>query len=485
MALTLVVLVWLIYKNIDWGQPPVAPALLSITSTPAEATVFVEGSAIGNTPITDYRGNAGKMTLRIQKLNYFSRDTTLILAEGRETKLALALKAALARVTIQVTPVDAEVILDGESLAASKRQKQPVPLGMHSLNLSRAGYKPKQIQFRVLSPRDTTLRYNLDSEVVAENGTIRVQAFLDGGVYIDGDFKGNITGGESREYDQSVGSYKVEVRGASENVSQTVTVAKGKTVTVTLRPKPVLPPVEIKKTRRYTLRAMPRKDFSQDDQNKMLATWGFFEAYDNKSGKGLDNQYELRTIAGEQVVVDAATGLMWQRGGSANQMIYADTEKHIRQLNTARFAGFSDWRLPTLEEAMSLMEPSKLNADLYIDSKFDKTQRWIWTADKQSAGVAWVANFNNGKCNNNNACPAAGLRQGCQQQLRPCRARSRRKMILHYLISRGCIARIWIVAAPSATNRTRWRSSTIMRPTSSRSSKSCGSGVINLQPRPI
>jgi len=158
------------------------------------------------------------------------------------------------------------------------------------------------------------------------------------------------------------------------------------------------PLVENKTTRRYTLRSAPRNDFSDDDQNKMLARWGFFESFDNKNGTGLENQYELQTIVGEQVVVDAATGLMWQRGGSSESMIYADAEKYIRQLNTARFAGFSDWRLPTLEEAMSLMEPSKLNGDLYIDPKFDNTQRWIWTADKQSAGVALVARFDSGNC---------------------------------------------------------------------------------------
>jgi len=395
LVLTLAVFVWLIYKNVDWSQPPVAPTLLSITTTPANATVLVDGSAIGNTPITGHRGNAGKLTLRIQKLNYFSRDTTIILAAGRETKLALTLKAALARVTIQVTPVDAEVILDGESLAASKRQQQPVSIGMHSLNLSRPGYKPKQIQFRVTAARDTTLRYNLDSEVVAENGTIRVQAFLDGRVYIDNDFKGNIAAGETREYDQPVGSYKVEVRGANENVSQNVSVVKGKTVTAILRPKPAALPT----VRR--LRPTPRTDFSVDEAKSMVLAKGFFDNSWNKAVSGFANDYESRTISGEQVVVDKASGLMWQRGGSTKSMTYADAQTFIRQLNTNRFAGFSDWRLPTLEEAMSLMERSELNGDLYIDPKFDKTQRWIWTDDKQSAGVAWVALFDLGYCGYN------------------------------------------------------------------------------------
>jgi hypothetical protein len=47
---------------------------------------------------------------------------------------------------------------------------------------------------------------------------------------------------------------------------------------------------------------------------------------------------------------------------------------------------------------MSLMEPKKLNGDLYIDAKFDKTQWWIWTVDKSRAGVAWVVVFDYGDC---------------------------------------------------------------------------------------
>jgi hypothetical protein len=79
-------------------------------------------------------------------------------------------------------------------------------------------------------------------------------------------------------------------------------------------------------------------------------------------------------------------------------MTYADAENYIRELNKKGVAGYNDWRLPTLEEAMSLMELSKKNGDLYIDPVFDKTQRWIWTADKFPAGVAWVVGFYGGHC---------------------------------------------------------------------------------------
>jgi len=80
-------------------------------------------------------------------------------------------------------------------------------------------------------------------------------------------------------------------------------------------------------------------------------------------------------------------------------MIFAKAEEYIQKLNKDHFAGCTGWRLPTLEEAMSLMEPKK-HGDLYIDPVFDKTQRWIWTADNASAGVAWVVGFYGGGCYN-------------------------------------------------------------------------------------
>ncbi|MDZ7360014.1 MAG: protein kinase [candidate division KSB1 bacterium] len=384
-------------------SPAAELATVSIATTPEAAAVFMNGSPIGNTPITGYRANAGRVALRIQKPpNYFTLDTTVVLVKGSEAKFDFKLKPVLAAVTIQVSPGDAEVILDGERLAPSRLTNRPLALGAHSLNISRQGYKTVQTQFR-LSPGDTTLRYTLAPEVVAEYGTIRVLALLDGRVYIDGNSMGSIASGEAREYEQPVGRHKVDVRSAGETVTQNVTVTKGKTVAVTLRPKPTAPPVETKPAPKYVLRQVARDNLSGEEVKVMVQKYDFYcAAYDwtkewsNPRGQGIPNDFVLQQDG--KIVVDRATGLMWQQSGSEEYMIYEKAKPYISQLNRKNFGGYSDWRLPTLEEAMSLMEQSELNGDLHIDPKFDPKQRWIWTADKKSAGVAWVAFFNVGKC---------------------------------------------------------------------------------------
>ncbi len=72
-------------------------------------------------------------------------------------------------------------------------------------------------------------------------------------------------------------------------------------------------------------------------------------------------------------------------------------------LNQEKYAGYSDWRLPTLAEAKSLLEPNKDKmSNLFINHIFDSKQKWIWTSDLHSASRAWVVDFDDGSCGNVN-----------------------------------------------------------------------------------
>jgi hypothetical protein len=147
------------------------------------------------------------------------------------------------------------------------------------------------------------------------------------------------------------------------------------------------------------LRSQPLDNLSVEQVKKMLQEKNFFDSDYHKNGNGLQHQYEVSEQEGAQLVADHATGLIWQRAGSEKELTYEKAKAYVTKLRQQNYGGFSDWRLPTLEEAMSLMEPEKKNDDLYIAPEFDSTQRWIWTADTPSAGVAWVAYFGSAFCN--------------------------------------------------------------------------------------
>lgn len=161
---------------------------------------------------------------------------------------------------------------------------------------------------------------------------------------------------------------------------------------------PPIPKPSPKKPALVQLRATPINPLSEQAVQQMLREKNFYDRVWNASGKGLTHQYESVEKNGVNLVIDHATGLTWQQGGSENYMPFEKTADYMRQLNANNYGGYTDWRLPTLEEAMSLMEPQKNSAGLYIDSEFDKTQIWIWTADIPSAGRAWLVGFSFGSC---------------------------------------------------------------------------------------
>ncbi|MDR4497640.1 MAG: DUF1566 domain-containing protein [Candidatus Scalindua sp.] len=77
-----------------------------------------------------------------------------------------------------------------------------------------------------------------------------------------------------------------------------------------------------------------------------------------------------KTIHREKIVIDDTMSLMWRQNGSSHDMDWKKAKQWIRDLNS-RYAGYSDWRLPTVEEGASLLESSKMYGGLYIDPLFD------------------------------------------------------------------------------------------------------------------
>jgi len=118
--------------------------------------------------------------------------------------------------------------------------------------------------------------------------------------------------------------------------------------------------------------------------------WGF-------SGHStINHDYNLKTIGGDKVAVDNATGQMWHQSGSDGQMHWDDAKEWVEDLNSEGYAGYQDWRLPTVDEAASLLEPSK-RIGRYIDPVFDKKQQWIWTGNEvDGSEAAWSVYFGNG-----------------------------------------------------------------------------------------
>ena len=154
---------------------------------------------------------------------------------------------------------------------------------------------------------------------------------------------------------------------------------------------------------KITLRSEPMiKLFSKEKVVRMLKQRGFFDKQKNPTATGIKHQYEPSKKAGKQVVIDHSTGLTWQQAGSLKNLNFEQAQDYIRQLSLDNHAGYTDWRLPTLEETMSLMEPRVNEHGLFINPFFEKKQNWIWTADLKLGlpdnGAVWGVGFIIGYC---------------------------------------------------------------------------------------
>lgn len=131
-----------------------------------------------------------------------------------------------------------------------------------------------------------------------------------------------------------------------------------------------------------------------DDINDILQRLGFRGRRSAESGD-FKNLFESVSFNGDNVVVDKASGLMWHQSGSEETLDFFAAQEWIDDLNIQRYAGYSDWRLPTVEEAASLFESKKMNGEMQIDPVFSDTQSVIWTGDAYYPGRIWLVLFRN------------------------------------------------------------------------------------------
>jgi serine/threonine-protein kinase len=93
------------------------------------------------------------------------------------------------------------------------------------------------------------------------------------------------------------------------------------------------------------------------------------------------------------VLHDTFTGLTWQSSGSADPMTWREAKGYVKCLNTDSFAGIQTWRMPTVDELFSCLEPPLLNASLCEEPRFDRAKTCVWSSDRRSYVAAWYVDM--------------------------------------------------------------------------------------------
>jgi len=89
--------------------------------------------------------------------------------------------------------------------------------------------------------------------------------------------------------------------------------------------------------------------------------------------------------------------LMWMKEGSQERLTYAQAEDFVSELNKEQYP---DWRLPTREELLTLVDDTKYNPAINPIFKCEPAGYWTSTpyADNPS-NDAWIVDFNDGNVN--------------------------------------------------------------------------------------
>ena len=107
----------------------------------------------------------------------------------------------------------------------------------------------------------------------------------------------------------------------------------------------------------------------------------------NGPSRFIENDFEIL----EDLVYDRTTDLTWQKQGSRYPITWQQSLLYIEALSKKQFGGLKKWRLPTLDELLSLL-PITPDAQLFVSTE----KKWIWSCDLHGKNESWFINFDMG-----------------------------------------------------------------------------------------
>jgi len=115
---------------------------------------------------------------------------------------------------------------------------------------------------------------------------------------------------------------------------------------------------------------------------------------------------------GDGTVTDAESNLMWKQTDAFQELSkwinWHQANEYITGLNSQKFAGYQDWRMPNLEEAESLFDEEWSIRDLdrfeiYISPAFSPGGGFTtWTSEQRPHNGAVIFYYRYGHANINN-----------------------------------------------------------------------------------
>jgi hypothetical protein len=121
---------------------------------------------------------------------------------------------------------------------------------------------------------------------------------------------------------------------------------------------------------------------------------------------GDDGAYQIGTpwpnprfiVNGNGTITDRLTGLMWEQAQSGTSATWTAAFERVNTLNTTKMGGYSDWRLPNMNELFSLINYGQIGLSWlmlqgFIGLGVNKT---YWSSTSKNTDQAWGKLLENG-----------------------------------------------------------------------------------------
>ncbi len=97
--------------------------------------------------------------------------------------------------------------------------------------------------------------------------------------------------------------------------------------------------------------------------------------------------------AEKDIILDEATGLFWQHDCNQYSLSWQAAVDYVATLNSQAFAGKNNWRLPTVNELVSLLREEAWQS---ATTPFADRGKWLWSCDRHGERDAWYVNMDMG-----------------------------------------------------------------------------------------
>ena len=351
--------------------PQQATGSISITSTPSNTKIYLDGEEAGTTPATLSSVPVGTHEVEIRTGGHEVWKKSINIKKDKEISLNAALQVNIGSISIESDPENAKIILDGNNVGTTPKRLTDITVGTHEVEIVLDGYVTWKKTIKVKAEKDISL--TADLEKISDTSKIKAEQAI-----------------KSAETVEPTAPKTPVIKPKPEKVVE-------KPIS---RPAGAEPSPADKKTKYSPDKLIKLRSTYERISDSQVETLPYITINEKNNDiflchSSINHRYELKPIGDGEVVIDHTTELMWHQSGSSEYFSLRKANKWLKKTNKNGYAGFTDWRLPTLEEAATLLEFGAKN-EKFIHTIFDDKQWGTWTGDKSDRGLIWIVTYVNG-----------------------------------------------------------------------------------------